>query len=151
MKIRTGFVSNSSSSSFTCNVCDNTQSGWDMCLSEACMVECRNGHVFCEDHLVKPVWFGGYNTIVNKEGKNDYEDMDIMADEERDFDDYDDGRYNILPVSCPVCSLVDIPTDAMCKFLLWKSSMTYKEAENDFRQQFESMEDFDMQMKKKLN
>jgi len=39
MKIRQGFVSNSSSSSFTCDVCGEEVSGYDVCLSEAEMSE----------------------------------------------------------------------------------------------------------------
>ena len=52
MKIRNGFVSNSSSSSFICEVCGQDASGYDMCLSDAEMYECINGHVFCESHAL---------------------------------------------------------------------------------------------------
>lgn len=52
MKIRNGFVSNSSSSSFICNVCGRTESGWDMELSDAEMLECKNGHTFCEKEAI---------------------------------------------------------------------------------------------------
>ena len=51
MKIRLGFVSNSSSSSFTCNICGHTESGWDLPLSEAGFIECSNYHIFCEEHV----------------------------------------------------------------------------------------------------
>lgn len=53
MKIRIGFVSNSSSSSFVCDVCGEEVSGWDMSVSEAEMVQCENGHTFCEEHMKK--------------------------------------------------------------------------------------------------
>lgn len=54
MKLRKGFVSNSSSSSFVCDVCGYTESGWDMSLEEAEMYECENGHTFCEGHIITP-------------------------------------------------------------------------------------------------
>lgn len=52
MKIRNGFVSNSSSSSFVCNLCSNVESGYDMCMSEAGFVECEScGDVCCYDEI----------------------------------------------------------------------------------------------------
>ena len=53
MKVRTGFVSNSSSSSFTCSVCGCTESGWDLCLDDSYMYGCANGHYYCEGHGLK--------------------------------------------------------------------------------------------------
>jgi len=50
MKVRSGFVSNSSSSSFVCDICHEVQSGMDMCLSDAQMSRCVNGHTFCDEH-----------------------------------------------------------------------------------------------------
>ena len=51
MKIRKGFVSNSSSSSYVCDVCGTAESGWDIGLSEAEMTECATGHIFCDSHM----------------------------------------------------------------------------------------------------
>lgn len=53
MKIRLGFVSNSSSSSYTCRVCGNEEGGYDISLEGAGMVQCVNGHVFCEGHVLE--------------------------------------------------------------------------------------------------
>ena len=52
MKFRNGFVTNSSSSSFICQICGDVQSGWDMSFDEAGFVECENGHEFCVSHLI---------------------------------------------------------------------------------------------------
>jgi hypothetical protein len=51
MKYRTGFVSNSSSTSFTCCICGNTESGMDLCLSDAQMCECEHGHIMCNSEV----------------------------------------------------------------------------------------------------
>lgn len=50
MKFRKGFVSNSSSSSFICDVCGEEKTGWDWDLSEADMFKCVNGHTVCNEH-----------------------------------------------------------------------------------------------------
>lgn len=48
MKIRKGFVSNSSSSSFICEVCENIESERDADLGDLGMCECVNGHTMCQ-------------------------------------------------------------------------------------------------------
>lgn len=46
MKIRKGFVSNSSSSSFVCCITGATEGGYDVSLYDCGMVECEKGHTF---------------------------------------------------------------------------------------------------------
>ncbi|GAF80417.1 unnamed protein product [marine sediment metagenome] len=53
MKKRTGFVSNSSSSSFICEVSGACESGYDAGLSDFEMCECVNGHIFFEKYLLE--------------------------------------------------------------------------------------------------
>lgn len=93
MKYRKGFVTNSSSSSFICDVCGATESGMDMGLEEANMYECVNGHVFCESHLLpagEPV-----------------EDAD---------DDFD--RYEAPEIRCPICQFKALKVEDAFAFLL---------------------------------
>ena len=54
MKIRNGFVTNSSSSSFVCEVCGAIKSGYEMSLEEAGMLECDHGHIFCKNEMRIP-------------------------------------------------------------------------------------------------
>ena len=49
MKIRNGFVSNSSGSSFVCDICGDERQGYE--LVDIRMVECENGCIICDDHL----------------------------------------------------------------------------------------------------
>lgn len=55
MKIRDGFVSNSSTTSFTCQVCGHTEAYSDcISLGEAGGCRCENGHVMCLEHRLDP-------------------------------------------------------------------------------------------------
>ena len=53
MKVRNGFVSNSSTSSFVCDICGEKYEGWDASPSDPdfeCSV-CENEHIMCNSHL----------------------------------------------------------------------------------------------------
>jgi hypothetical protein len=51
MKIRKGFVTNSSSSSYICDYCNRAEVGYDLAIEDADMYECENGHVLCRYHF----------------------------------------------------------------------------------------------------
>jgi len=147
MKIRTGFVSNSSSSSFTCGVCGNTQSGWDLCLSEAGMVECVNGHTLCEDHQKSK--FDADRSIAEKREillqdqhcsiQPDSSDAEV----EDMFDDWiGEARYCIPATMCPFCSLDNVLDDLLVKYLLKSADTTRESVIQQIRQQFESYDLF---------
>jgi hypothetical protein len=53
MKIRMGFVTNSSSSSYTCVICGECASGMDIDLRDWDMAVCVRGHEFCTSHAQK--------------------------------------------------------------------------------------------------
>jgi len=52
MKRRYGFVSNSSSSSFICEVCGEEICGMDICFEDWGFCECVEEHVFCQEHII---------------------------------------------------------------------------------------------------
>lgn len=53
MKIRTCYVSNSSSSSYICEVCGEVREAYDQGPEDVGMCECVVGHVFCEGHALE--------------------------------------------------------------------------------------------------
>jgi hypothetical protein len=93
MKIRTGFVSNSSSSSFVCEITGEEFSGWDAGLDDFDLVECQNGHVFSEEYVI-----GGFPITPIGE---DLEDKDFDPNE----------RYEIPKKYCPICQMQIITED----------------------------------------
>lgn len=81
MKIRQGFVSNSSSSSFVCDITGANESGYDIGLRDAGMAECVKGHTFvrsCIDGLDEKI--------------SELEEVD------------DDIIYEIPEEVCPICN-----------------------------------------------
>lgn len=111
MKKRMGFVSNSSSSSFLCEVCGEIESGMDLCLGDAGYCECADGHVFCEGHKLEKVKEEKEEKKVKEKKpcccemkKCECEDEDEDEDEDDDYDDDDEyDEYHVPIAECPVC------------------------------------------------
>ena len=91
MKIRQGFVSNSSSSSFICMVSGNIEAGYDMNMEDAGYVGCVNDHTFMENYMTGD-W----------------------ADQER----VDDWRYEVPARHCPICTLKHITDQDFLKYIV---------------------------------
>ena len=143
MKIRNGFVSNSSSSSFICDVCGNEQSGMDLSLSECEMNECKNGHTFCDEHKIE-----GYQiTIAEKKArmldcsyhwpKEEVEKMDDDTIEE-EYGDYfdDDERYECSEKSCPICQFQNATVSDIAAYYLKKAGVKPAEIVSLFKEEF---------------
>lgn len=87
MKFRKDFVTNSSSSSYTCDICGATESGWDISLEEAGMVECVNGHTICNDELleiprkelIKKILESGYENESEEELNSQHDNDSLPA------------------------------------------------------------------------
>ena len=167
MKIRTGFVSNSSSSSFTCDFCRNDVSGWDLSLEEAEMSCCENGHTVCDDHLVgdpydmdneqkkqllldyKWIEDGGKEKLkavhgddikkllLEDEGLND-DLKDIMADMRLE---------GVPPEFCPICQFKILDDDTALKYLMKELGYTRSGLLSTIRDKFATYDD----LKKYIN
>ena len=124
MKIRKGFVSNSSSSSFVCDVCGEDTSGMNMTLEEAEMVYCKNGHVFCEGHLIPFI-----------------KALDFLQDAERE--DYDeDWRWYVPIEHCPICQMQVFEDVDILRYMLKSSHKTKEDVENEIKSSFKSYDEF---------
>jgi hypothetical protein len=167
MKIRSDFVTNSSSSSFVCDFCGYETSGMDMCLSEAGMCECENGHTICTDHLENMDWLEivkklisndiVYNEDMKKKYPKDeqyYENRNIKSRKlleelpENDEDDLKtiannyDFESSVPAEHCPLCNFTDVTSDDMENYLLAKNKQSHKEILDEIRSNFNSYDEF---------
>lgn len=156
-KYRSGFVSNSSSSSFICNVCGETASGMDMCISDSGMFQCENGHTCCEDHqietdismedkrkiLIDNVEASPYYKTLPKEKSEELETIKNYSE-----DDVDDNYNDLLAedghseCECPICMFERVDVKTAFKYLLKKNGLTEKSLLKELTAQFKSFTEF---------
>lgn len=152
MKIRSGFVSNSSSSSFMCLVSGDLFGGMDMGLSEFDASQCENRHIFYDDYVVENPNEKGYASWIREEVKTtrmygdnkgelyhlDFIDLleatntQLSDDtglvslwEENEGDEYDE----VPAFKCPICSLTHIQDSTRVTFLLMVDATVFSSRE----------------------
>ena len=133
MKFRKDFVTNSSSSSYVCEICGRAESGFDLCLSDAEMMECVNGHTFCcEEALKRPSKKDLIKMILENEwnkdtwdsthkGRRDYTEEELITMEEDDlFDKFcsEGGYYEVPECVCPICQFIEYSEYDLSAYLL---------------------------------
>jgi len=153
MKIRNGFVSNSSSSSFICCLTGEMESGIDLSLSDVGMVECQNGHEFLEDlklnsdkeETIKECREKYKEYCSNEYGDADLDNLNLPDDEF--MEEYDSVRDEINEdgisiIDCPVCQFVDLPWEDVAKWYLNKNKLTRKQFASSMGQQYKNYQEF---------
>lgn len=136
MKIRNGFVSNSSSSSFICDVSGGVESGMDASLSDFDMSQCINGHTFYDHYRV---------------GDPDA-DNENLTDEEREEKEDEWGsdwnRYEMSEKYCPICTMKNFKDEELLAFI-YKETNTQKQWETIIRDRFPTYKKFKAYLNKK--
>ena len=121
MKYRKDFVTNSSSSSYICEICGASECGMDLGLSDADMCECVNGHIFCTEHLLdKPSKEDMIKDILTRDdveySREELEDMDANSLYSNVFTSHD--HYDIPEFICPICQFVEYSKSDLSAYLL---------------------------------
>ena len=117
-KYRKDFVTNSSSSSYVCDICGEDASGWDMGLEDAGMYECENGHTICEDEILEEINYKDY--LESQIENGDVELMNRINDEDEDLEDLAyqyEIRYYLPEKYCPICQFISYSESDMYKYL----------------------------------
>ena len=136
MKKRLGFVSNSSSSSFLCDVCEQEGCGYDASPSDFDMAVCEKYHTFCYDHAIEPE---KPCTVTNYDGSvSTYENM-FEAEE---FEGEVPSQY------CPICAFEKLSVRDYRKYLE-KTDRGMEAIFKEIRDRFATYEDFHRFLKEK--
>jgi len=116
MKIRKGFVSNSSSSSFICDITGTVESGYDASPSDFGMVTCEIGHTFMERFILSGT--------------------DVATGD--NFNDDDE----VLSEYCPICKMAHIRDTQLITYLLHTLGKTRAEVTKEIASTFNTLSDF---------
>lgn len=152
MKFRKDFVTNSSSSSYVCEICGEDYAGYDVCLSDANMFICKNGHTICESHarqiprkrLIELLIKEDTESINHYKDYGFYQESRIPNDiENTPYDDIlyeylsvDDARYSISEELCPICNFEKASDSDLLGYLLKKSNMSREEVLEKWKTEF---------------
>lgn len=155
MKLRGGFVSNSSTSSYTCDICMETVAERDLSLGDAGMYICENGHTFCEGHgdvveFRELSWERLQQYFIEYAYGEEHKQMFREASSPDDIEDYDDWLCDIsyewrgeLPSElCPICNFRDLPDRELVKALFKHYGLTRLGTVLAIRKQFKTYTTF---------
>ena len=168
MKIRKSFVTNSSSSSYICDICGREETGYDLSLSDVGMFQCEYSHTFCEHHK-KNTNFDLRKYLTNKiindlrqmlSDKSDRNNSDraywarrylellddLKTKEEEDLMDFGEEEFDLRwehpSELCPICSFETLTDKDGLQYFLKKYNMNRQDVLNELKNQFESYIDF---------
>ena len=148
MKVRYGFVSNSSSSSFTCLVCGSTESGMDASASDFDFIECDNGHLFCNTHMIRNKVKDELEQKIQKirNRKEEYyitrlEEALKIKDKDEKIEEIDSilediGDGAVDSTLCPICQFLNPLEPQFSFWLLKKLEWTQKEALKKIKEEY---------------
>ena len=147
MKVRHGFVSNSSSSSFQCVVCGTVESGYDAGLSDVGMLRCENGHTFCEDHVktnIVELTVQQKRQKLLEEGWIESEELESAEDYQIEewYDEFFEEGSEVSTDSCPICSMSAADPEDILKYMFITHNTSQEKVLMEIRANFKTYADF---------
>ena len=128
-----------------------------MCLEDAEMMECVNGHTFCCDEALKPAKEELIKIILENEWNKSVWDSDtyecrdftegelftIHEDDLRsDFCVKNDGYYNAPECICPICQFKEYSKGDMIEYLLKEYNLNPSEILKSWKEKFGTYKKF---------
>jgi hypothetical protein len=128
MKIRHGFVSNSSSCNFICDITGIVSSGWSWGIEDCGMYGCVNHHRFLKEYLINEKYLGNW-TATQKRKNNGFVDFSELP-----------------PKFCPICQLQEITPVELALYLKKFQPELYQTISEKIKETFKSHRDFAQQI-----
>ena len=162
MKIRRGFVSNSSSSCFICNICGTAEICEESDPSEGGFFRFNNcGHIVCEHHILyteeykKEYREHVRNHLENSEDEYDRDTYNRLKNIEsfnefrRIYEMHFDRPENISGMSpCPICNLSCVSSDTLLEYIFKVYDLpSKKDLEKEIKREFKNLEGLDKFLK----
>lgn len=148
MKVRHGFVSNSSTSSFLCNICGTIAAERDLGIEEAEMVCCLNDHTFCTSHE-NGFDFDADRSLAEKKKilLSDSSWAKQAEEPEANIDClYSDWavvtRYEMPPALCPFCQLKRVTDDLLLLYLFETMGQSREQIVEQISTKFDNYDEF---------
>lgn len=160
MKIRKDFVTNSSSTSYTCSICGYSDGGFNVSPEDCNLYECyKYNHTVCKGHLddlyMKDIAqkyieycrtkFKSIGKEMTKEFENKIhnahnleEIMDLLNEEFKD--DYE--SYQLIESICPICNFSIIDSHDRDNFRKILLNLSDEEVDNIIHSKFKTYDDF---------
>jgi len=139
MKIRQGFVSNSSTSSFVCAACGGLEAGRDMCINDFEMFCCENHHYIHEScagwpNLEPPEEY--VRSYMEKYHSGDNITEEQLADLKYEY------LYEIPHMLCPVCNFKKLSAKDELAYYRYKLGTTKEKTLEEISKEFVHYKDF---------
>jgi hypothetical protein len=157
MKIRLDFVTNSSSSSYICEICGDEYSDYDASLSDAGMTQCENGHTFCDSHMgpdnkrlavIEAIRMnldheepGQKVRLMTVIGLLESKDPEIMDELEELYSEYE-LRYDMPERGCPICTFTRLTDTVIADYLLKKYNVDQNQLKDELKEKFATFKDY---------
>lgn len=157
MKTRQGFVSNSSSSSFVCDVSGESYEGWDGDYGDIHECNCLNGHSFASDYLIeisetiptpdKRAFMTenadeketiAFKSVTDEQIEKWWEEDDWIDEYENNTDQY----WELPEQRCPICTFQKPCDRDILTYLLKDTGLTKESILKSLRETFSSYRDF---------
>ena len=152
MKVRNGFVSNSSGSSFVCDVSGAVKVGYDVGPREMGFLQCPQGHCFLEDykvlgHISADMMRRSIINMINskrwwrKPEHKQEEIVKVNALPDADLEGWkkyalDYYEADVMSEECPICTFTKPRNAEFVAFLLSKLGWTEEKALSVAKQEF---------------